>query len=206
MKYNPISSFRRQVLESLTSRGKISRMSSDEDYEENGSSRDSHGSEHSRNEDEYCQTDNIRKWNMFMGLMHGDESEHAGTHNMDSKPSPPLDMLFPEDLQKMRTELKILKSEKASLTKKLEESVKKCELLKIEVDTNTTFRNPVTGAQLATSKIVELSKKVREMTAELSASKLQCKQLEKMIKKFSEIHEDKSSGCTSDITAVDGSK
>lgn len=179
-------------------------MSSDEDNEISESNNESPPYKHCMTYDDEYDHKNNQKWNTFLNTR---SIKNGGSVNNDKKSThtPPLDILFPEDLEKLREELKVLRDEKSTLTKQLDESVEKCELLRIEIDVNNKFRNPVTGAQLATSKIVELSKKLREMTVELGASKLQCKQFEKMIKQFSALEEasragvDRSCGDTSTI-------
>lgn len=134
-----------------------------------------------------CDCNNAgEKWTDFIEGLKSDGNMNI----VNARAGPPLDILFPEDLDNLRGELKTLKNENLLLSKKLQASEDERELLKEEIDISKKLRNPVTGSQIATSKIVELSKKIRELTAELGASKLHCKQLENVVKRFSAMHED----------------
>ncbi|KAI5712225.1 hypothetical protein M8J75_006775 [Diaphorina citri] len=168
-------------------------MSSDEECESINSNESLESKGRSSNKKcirgEGNQKDTDNKWAKFIRLNKVEALDDGGAKNDESLPPTPLDILFPDDLEKLRNELQVLKEEKSLLEKKLEDSIAKCELLNIELETTNKFRNPITGAQLATNKIVELSKKIRELTADLGASKLQCRQLENIIKQFSAIHE-----------------
>ncbi|XP_044746400.1 protein lava lamp-like isoform X2 [Coccinella septempunctata] len=123
-----------------------------------------------------------------------------GDSNLEVLPSIPKDIIFPDELNRyLRGQIEYLMHENGMLRKNLQENESSLNENKSIIDNlknklkeyeNTDNKHQyTTSTALASSKIVELSRKLREKNAEVESYKTKCSKLEKQI---FEIYENKT--------------